>query len=97
MADSDSAAPVMEFENRLRKALKEGLDLAGIEDITVETEAVPNTRLHRVLVIAKGFSDLRFSERQDLIWRIMDREFGPDEQLRISMILAMTPGEQEGE
>ena len=84
------------FEDRLRKALKEGLDVAGI-DATIETEAVPNTKLHRVMVTANGFGDLRFSERQDLIWRIMDREFGPDEQLRISMILDMTPGEREGE
>ena len=97
MADSDSVAPTVEFEKRLEKALKKGLNVAGIEDVTVETEAVPNTKLHRVVVIAEQLSNLGFSERQDLIWRIMDREFGPDEQLRISMILAMTPGEREGE
>ena len=33
------------------------------------------------------------SERQDLIWRIIDQHLPPDEQLRISMIYTVTPKE----
>ena len=52
---------------------------------------------YQLLVTAKGFGELEFTERQDLVWRMMDREFTADEQLRISMILTMPPDEARGQ
>lgn len=87
------AAP--SFVQRLSDALVEGLKIAGIE-AKVQTEPVPHTRLHRVLVVASKFRQLRPSERQDLVWRIVSQDLSPEEQLRISMILTATPDELVG-
>jgi len=39
---------------------------------------------------------MMFSERQNLVWKITDHALLPDEHLRISMILTMTPPEFQG-
>jgi len=96
MAKLDSTASAAGFGERLKRALQEGLRVAGIR-ATVVTEPIPRTKLHRVLVKSAGFGSLAFTERQDLVWRIVDRQFSADEQLRISMILTMTPDEARGE
>ena len=83
------------LESRVRRALEDGLNIAGIE-AKVTTEAIKGTKLARVMVTAPGFKSLRPSERQDLVWRIMSGYFERDEQLRISMILTLTPDELAG-
>lgn len=83
------------FLDRLKTALVDGLKLAGIT-AEVDSEPVPTTKLHRVLVLAPKFKVLKHSERQDLVWRIAERALAPDEQLRISMILTLTPDEAAG-
>ncbi len=80
------------FPKRIERSISEGLATAGI-DAEVETERVRGTRLHRVLTVARQFEHLRPSERQDLVWRIIKQHFSPEEQLRISMILTLTPDE----
>ena len=80
------------FPARLKQVLVEGLVQAGIR-ASVKTEKVPQTKLHRVRVTACEFSNLQPSERQDLVWRIVAQEFSPQEQLKISMILTLTPDE----
>jgi hypothetical protein len=87
------AAP--EFVDELKDALVEGLDAVGI-DAEVSVQAVPTTRLYRVLVLAPKFKALKHSERQNLAWRIAERVLSPDEQLRISMILTLTRDEARG-
>jgi hypothetical protein len=84
------------FEQRLKDVLAAGLDVAGIE-AEITTEPIRGTKLRRVLVIAEGFENLRPSERQDLVWRIVSQQFDNTEQLRISMILTLTPQEMRGE
>lgn len=84
------------FVGRLAKALVEGLRAAGIA-AEVDSEPVPTTKLHRVIVLAPKFRALKHTERQDLVWRIAERALSPEEQLRISMILTLTPGEADGE
>ena len=84
-----------DFAERLRTSLVEGLKAAGIR-AEVQSEAVPMTKLHRVLVLAAKFRHLKQYERQDLVWRIMEKNLSPDEQLRISMILTLTPAEAKG-
>ncbi|MBN1344832.1 MAG: hypothetical protein JXQ73_19215 [Phycisphaerae bacterium] len=48
------------------------------------------------MVTAKKFGQLRPSERQDLVWRIIKQHFSAEEQLLISMILTLTPDELQG-
>jgi len=83
------------FPVRLRTVLAGGLKGAGI-DAEVRTEAVPTTKLHRVMVIARKFKHLPPSERQDLVWRIVGTRFSQEEQLQISMIVTLTPDEMAG-
>ena len=83
------------FLDRLERALVEGLKAGGIS-AKVYAEPVPTTKLHRLMVLAPKFAALRRSERQDLVWRIVDQFIGPDDQLKISMILTLTPDEAKG-
>jgi hypothetical protein len=83
------------LKSRVRAALEEGLAVGGIT-AKVSTEAIKGTKLTRVLVTSPQFKSLRPSERQDLVWRIMGDTFQWDEQLRISMIMTLTPEELAG-
>ena len=87
------AAP--EFVDELKDALVEGLAAVGIA-AEVSVEAIPTTRLYRVLVLAPKFKALKHTERQNLVWRIAERALSPDEQMRISMILTLTRDEARG-
>ena len=84
-----------EFVTLLSEALKKGLKNGGIH-AEVESEAVPGTKLHRVVVISPNFRSVRQGERQDLVWRIADEALTPEHKLRISMILTLTPAEMSG-
>lgn len=77
---------------RLCKAIKDGLSDADIP-VRVAAEPVKGTRLYRVLVVGEKLSALRPSERQNLVWRIAEQVVTPEEQLRISMIMTLTPEE----
>ena len=84
------------FVERLCTALRKELRSVGIY-ATLTSEAIEGTKLYRISAVAKKFEALRHSERQDLVWRIAEQTLQPDEQLRISMILTLTPGELRGE
>ena len=79
---------------RLKHVLLEGLKFAGIR-ATIETERVPHTKMVRAMVVAKKFENLRPSERQDLVWRILSQEFKPEEQIPLS-VWTLTPDEVNG-
>ena len=83
------------FLDRLKDGLIDGLNQSGIE-AQVDAESVPTTRLYRVAVLAPKFKKLKPSERQNLVWRIAERNISPDEQMRISMIVTLTPEEAAG-
>jgi hypothetical protein len=53
--------------------------------------------LYRVLIVSNNFSHVRQGERQDLVWRIADKVLKPEEALRVSMIVTVTPAELKGE
>ncbi len=63
----------------------------------VTIESIPGTKLHRVTVIAAKFAKLRFSERQAVVWRIIDQVLQKDEQVYVSMVYTLTPSEASGE
>jgi hypothetical protein len=83
------------FLDTLKSALVDGLKASGIS-AQVGIEPVPTTKLHRVMVLASKFKALKHSERQNLVWRIVEQALAPDEQLKISMILTLTPDEAKG-
>ena len=85
------------LSKRLKETLLEGLKRQGVT-ARVETETVPTTRYVRALVTAKQFENMYSSERQEVVWNLVNRAFTRDEQLRISIILTSTPeelGEEE--
>jgi hypothetical protein len=77
---------------RLQTALVDGLRQVGIT-ARVDHEVIQGTQLCRVYVIAEGFKPLQHSERQSLVWRLTERAISPEEHLRVSMILTLTPEE----
>jgi stress-induced morphogen len=83
------------ISQKLKDALVKDLATAGIP-ARVQTEAVIGTNLTRVTVIAKNFKNLRPSERQDLVWRIVGQHLDAEQQLLVSGIVTMTPGEVAG-
>lgn len=84
------------FGQKLEEKLVSGLRQAGIHVDDCTIEPIRGTRLHRVLLLSKGFRHLTASERQSVVWRIVDAHFSADDQMRISMILTLTPGEADG-
>lgn len=83
------------FLDRLKTALIGDLKVAGIP-AKVDSQRVPTTHLHRILVLAPKFKALKHTERQNLVWRIAEQALPPDDQLKISMILTLTPDEAKG-
>jgi hypothetical protein len=81
------------FAQRVKTALNDGLKAVDIK-AKITTEPIPNTKLLRVSAVAEKFESLRPSERQDLVWRIVSKSLSDAEQLRISMILTLTPKEE---
>ncbi|MCK4660355.1 MAG: hypothetical protein KAV82_12600 [Phycisphaerae bacterium] len=73
--------------------LSSKLKIAGIDPVTMDFEAIPQTNLYRFSVLAQSFEHVKHSERQDLVWRIASDVLGRDEQLCVSMILTLTPDE----
>lgn len=82
------------FLDRLKTALLEELRVAGIK-AEVEAEPVPTTKLYRMWVLAPKFRKLQHWERQNLVWRIAESALSRAEQMRISMIVTLTPLEKK--
>jgi hypothetical protein len=80
------------FVAELKEALGSELKQVGIT-AKVSFERVPATKLYRFGVLARKFKTMPHSERQNLVWRIADRTLPAEKQIRISMILTLTPEE----
>ena len=85
-----------EFLKCLRAVLVGSLAKAGIKVDEFSSEPIRGTKLNRILIVADAFDNMGPSERQDLIWRIVDKHFSSDDQLRISMIMALGSKETAG-
>jgi 4'-phosphopantetheinyl transferase EntD len=79
----------------LANVLRDGLRKVGI-DAEVDTEAVPDTLLHRAIALSSQWERLSYGDRQEVVWRILDTAFSRDEQLHISSVTTLTPDELEG-
>jgi acid stress-induced BolA-like protein IbaG/YrbA len=80
------------FAERVRQILREDLRKSGL-DVDVRIEPIPDTRLHRVIIVSQQIQQLGPAERQNLVWRIIGEHLTRDEQLQISMILTLSPDE----
>jgi hypothetical protein len=85
-----------DLARRVAASLRNGLDGAGFPVEAIETEPIKGTKLFRVTLVAKGLDKLWVSERQDLVWRMLAQSFSAQEQMRISMVVALAPPEVVG-
>lgn len=86
------SAPADRFGDKLRSVLQRGLHERSIE-ARVSTEHVRRTTLHRAMVVSPQFEDMSHLERQEVVWQVIRSKLSPDEQLRISIVMALTPEE----
>jgi acid stress-induced BolA-like protein IbaG/YrbA len=84
----DSPAFVQTLANQLRSQLQENGLLADLR-----VEQVTGTKMFRFYVVSDGFADMIHSERQSLVWRIVDQVLEPSEAIKISMIMTLTKEE----
>lgn len=85
------------FMLRVRDAISSELVRIGIPNARVTVEPITGTKLHRITVVAAGMRKLRHSERQDLVWRIIDEALPKDRQLFIASVYVFTPTELSGD
>jgi hypothetical protein len=78
---------------RVASVLEKDLKAAGFSVEAIETEPIKGTKLFRVTLIAKGFEKIWVTERQDIVWRILQESFTKAERLRISMVVTLAPSE----
>jgi stress-induced morphogen len=52
----------------------------------LEFKTVPETKLFRMTVTSPNFKKLRYSERQELVWRVVAKNLSPADQLHILSI-----------
>jgi hypothetical protein len=81
---------------RVASVLEKDLKAAGFSVEAIETEPIKRTKLFRVTLIAKGFEKIWVTERQDIVWRILQESFTKAERLRISMVVTLAPSEAVG-
>jgi hypothetical protein len=93
--DQEVPDRIDDFEREVRVILQQKLNEVGIPS-NVNSEKVRGTKLHRFFVEARRFKEMSYTERQHLVWRIVERELSPENVLRISMIMTTSPGELEG-
>ena len=69
----------------VRKACMKLVNILGKIGICakVSAERIPETRLHRIRVIAKAFDNMPNSDSQDLIRRIIDRVVSREDSLLV--------------
>lgn len=84
------------FVNTLIEALSANLNEAGL-DSEIQVESVEGTRMYRFFVISDQFGKLNYSERQNLVWRIVDKALPQSDAIKISMIMTLTGEEASGE
>lgn len=80
------------FVQTLADALVRNLKDAGI-DCEVRQEPVQGTKMYRFFVVAEGFKAMQHSERQTVVWRIVDKSLQPSDAVKVSMIMTLTPEE----
>ena len=89
---SSSQATSREARDFLKKFRKKNLGDAGVE-CEIKIEPVAGTRMYRFFVISDGFAALEHSERQTVVWRIVDKALPQSDAVKVSMIMTVTRAE----
>jgi hypothetical protein len=77
---------------RLKASVVAGLRDYGIKaEADLEPSGLPGR--YRLYVVSKDFAKLREAERQDVLWRVIKDRWTREDQLRITLSLALTEKE----
>jgi len=79
----------------LKKLVKAGLSERGIR-ASIELDPSNALGRYRLYAISKDFISLSEAERQDIIWRVLKDCWSREDQLRITLSLALTDKEAQG-
>ncbi|HOW18228.1 MAG TPA: hypothetical protein PLC79_04250 [Phycisphaerae bacterium] len=93
MAERQSLTPeqIADLTGRLTKGLEEWGYTATAE---LEPSGAPGR--YRLYVVSKDFEPLLESERQSVLWRVLKEKWDRDDQLRITLSLALSEKEAQG-
>jgi hypothetical protein len=80
------------FQIKLTRVLQQALHSAGIKDPTIDVEPAALGKV-RVWIVSDDFEALTTSDRQDIVWRALEKHFDPSDLVRISMVLTFTARE----
>jgi hypothetical protein len=80
------------FPAKVKRVLTKALTKEGVKP-SILSERVTGTRFVRLVVVASKFARMGYSERQSVVWRILQEDLEPEERRRISMVLTLTPTE----
>lgn len=81
--------------DRIADCIFEHLEDVGIQDANIWWEPLPPTRLYRIGVVSQAFAILFHNEQQSLVWDALETNLLPPDLSRISMVLTLTPEENE--
>jgi acid stress-induced BolA-like protein IbaG/YrbA len=79
-------------DDEVAALIVDGLRRVGIR-AEVDSEPVRKTKLYRFFVVSEKFKRMSYSERQKVVWRIVERALSEAKLERISMIVTLTPDE----
>lgn len=82
-------------KKKLQEALRDGLDEYGIK-AEIDLEASAAAGRYRLFVISEDFAQFNEAERQDVLWRVIKERWARQDQLRITLSLALTEAEAQG-
>jgi stress-induced morphogen len=85
---SDTPAFVQQLVSALTTTLRGNGLTAGIT-----FEPVVGTKMYRFYVVSDEFAEMMHSERQSLVWRVVDQALQQADALKVSMILTLTRNE----
>jgi hypothetical protein len=80
------------FVQQLVSALATRLEENGL-NAEITFEPILGTKMYRFYVVSDGFAQMMHSERQSIVWRIVDKALEQSDALKISMIPTLTHDE----
>jgi acid stress-induced BolA-like protein IbaG/YrbA len=82
------------IDDEVGSVIVDGLRRVGVP-ADVESEPVRGTKLYRFFVVSPKFKRMSYSERQKVVWRILERNLSESRLQRVSMVMTLTPEEEE--
>ena len=80
---------------RIEAVLREWLAHAGLGRVSFRFRHIRGTHLVTFEIISAGFRELGPRERQALVWRALETDLSRDDHMRVCVVLALTPKEDE--